>query len=60
MPVSNSRYARVGDGESRASTGGSSRLAREFTMGAGFHYLNESGNHSMYNKATNIVLPLWY
>lgn len=56
-PTSSARYAPVGDSESNVSTKGSSRMAREFTMGAGFHHLNEGGNRAMSVSPSNTILP---
>jgi len=55
-PTSKARYAPIGDATSRVSHKGSNRLAREFTMGAGFHHLNAAGNKVMHTKPMNTML----
>ena len=59
-PVSNTRYAPVGDYQSRVSNPkGSTRLATEFTLGAGFHHLNVAGAKHMFGLDHNAgtILP---
>jgi len=56
-PTSSTRYAPVGDAESKVSSRGSSRLAREFTMGTGFHHLNEGGNRAIFARQAGTILP---
>jgi len=51
------RYAPIGDPYSNVSRKGSPRMAQEFTMGAGFHHLNEGGNRAMFTLPANTILP---
>mmetsp|Transcript_5876 Transcript_5876/g.8643 ORF Transcript_5876/g.8643 Transcript_5876/m.8643 type:complete len:642 (+) Transcript_5876:46-1971(+) len=55
-PASTARYAPVGDANSELSRKGSLRLSREFTMGVGFHHLNEGGNRAMFASPENTIL----
>ncbi len=50
-PTSSERYTPIGDANSKVSSFGSSRLAREFTMGNGFYHLTEKGNRTTFDTA---------
>jgi hypothetical protein len=56
-PISSARYGPLGDAGSKVSRKGSSRLATEFTMGAGFHHLNEEGNLAMFKSPAGTIFP---
>ena len=54
-PISNTRYAPIGDAKSKVSMKGSYRLAREFTIGSGFYHLTNEGQRIVYESEIRTI-----